>query len=99
MNLQEALKKLGLTQQEAILYINLCQSQSMTGYEAARSVASRVQMHTRRCLIWWTKALHILLMVIQFTMLLFPKKILSLMPNATFPRCSPQLKSVYQHSH
>ena len=36
MTLQEALKKLGLTQQEAVLYINLCQSQSMTGYEAAK---------------------------------------------------------------
>lgn len=36
MDLLEALKKLGFTQQEAIIYIKLSQSESMTGYEAAK---------------------------------------------------------------
>jgi len=36
MNLLDALKSLGFTQQEAILYIKLAGSTSMTGYEAAK---------------------------------------------------------------
>lgn len=37
MNLNEALKNLGFTQQEAVLYIKLATTTSMTGYEAAKS--------------------------------------------------------------
>lgn len=37
MELSEALKNLGFTQQEATLYIKLCQHESMTGYEAAKT--------------------------------------------------------------
>ncbi len=36
MELSDALKNLGFTQQEATLYIKLCQNESMTGYEAAK---------------------------------------------------------------
>ncbi len=37
MNLLEALKSLGFTQQEATIYIKLAGTDSMTGYEAAKS--------------------------------------------------------------
>ncbi|NDL68428.1 TrmB family transcriptional regulator [Anaerotalea alkaliphila] len=36
MDLINALKKIGFTQQEAILYVHLCQSGEITGYEAAK---------------------------------------------------------------
>lgn len=37
MDLIDALKNLGFTQQEAVIYIKLTSSKSMTGYEAAKS--------------------------------------------------------------
>jgi sugar-specific transcriptional regulator TrmB len=37
MDLLDALKNLGFTQQEALIYIKLAQAKSMTGYEAAKS--------------------------------------------------------------
>ncbi len=37
MTITDALKNLGFTQQEAVLYIKLAQATSMTGYEAAKS--------------------------------------------------------------
>lgn len=36
MELVNALKKIGLTQQEAVIYIHLCQHGEITGYEAAK---------------------------------------------------------------
>lgn len=37
MNLTDALRELGLTKQEALLFLELCQSKGMTGYEAAKA--------------------------------------------------------------
>lgn len=37
MNLTDALRELGLTNQESLLFLELCQSDGMTGYEAAKA--------------------------------------------------------------